>query len=108
MMAWSPKYKVNQHHEVCFYLRETREDHQEEYLHYVKWSFGIVPQLSGEQNATKVWSPGFHVKILLLQQATSCVFSGNLSAIDVISSKVCVGNVTGDVRLSILLPKEIS
>ena len=36
----------------------------------------------------KVWSTGFNVKMVLLSRATGSVSSGNLSALDVISSKV--------------------
>jgi len=44
-------------------------------------------QLSVKEGATKVWSPGFIVKIVLLSQATGSISSGNLSAFEVIDSK---------------------
>ena len=57
-----------------------------------------ILRLSVEKGGTKVWSPSFNVKIVLLSRATGSVSIDNLSAFDVIGSKgrEIVGDATGD------------
>jgi len=49
----------------------------------------------------KVWSPGFHMKIVLSYKVTAYVSSGNLLTFSNIASKVhrIVGNGRGDAQL---------
>ena len=48
----------------------------------------VLLWLSVEQGTMKVWWPGFNIQLVLLSRPTGFVSSGNLSAFDVIGSKV--------------------